>query len=188
MREGWLHQEPADLAPLRAFPTPAPLRAYPTPPPWSTLPPVWQTPQRTPQQGAWQGESPGAWGYRGPKDPYGPRHQGPPQVPRPFPCTVDQRGSGESAEAPPTFWREEGFKQPERETGESPRGTRQEVREHLDRQEAQAALLRKAEKRKRKQRAKKYRAKQAKAARARIEHSPWAQSQSGRIREGARDR
>ena len=49
----------------------------------------------------------------------------------------------------------------------------------MGQQEAQAALLRKAEKRKRKQRAKKYRAPQAKAAWAGLEHSTRTQPQRG---------
>ena len=57
----------------------------------------------------------------------------------------------------------------------------------MGQQEAQAALLRQAEKRKRKQRAKKYRAQQAKAARARLERSPRTQPQQGRAQEKAYD-
>ena len=55
----------------------------------------------------------------------------------------------------------------------------------MSQQEAQAALLRQAEKRKRKQRAKKYRAQQAKAARAGLERSPRTQPQRGRAQERA---
>ena len=147
MREGWLGQEPVD---------PAPLCAVPTASSWPPGQPVWPAPLGAAHPEVALGGSQEEGEGQVPWDPCGSRYQGPPQVRRPPSRAADQRGTGEGVKPTPTFWQEGGFQQPqpERKTRESPRGTRQEVRESLGQQEAQAALLRQAEKRKRKQRAK----------------------------------
>ena len=180
MREGWLGQDPVD---------PAPLRAVPTPSCWPPGQPVWPAPLGAAHPGAGLGGNHVEGEGLAPWDPCGSRYQGPPQVPRPSSRAADRRGTGEGVEPPPTFWQEGVFQQPqpEKKKKEPPKGTRQEVGESLGQQEAQAALLRQAEKRKRKQRAKKYRAQQAKAARARLERSPRTQPQQGRAQEKAYD-